>query len=291
MAGIRRQVAGTSGWEGAESGSLPGEAVPEGGAEHLARLERTIEAEIIPRLMLVHSAAPTRVAAEAGPAWVPQPEVVREFARLVLAHEGDVALAFVDEVRAQGASLESVCLGLLAPAARYLGELWAQDRCDFTEVTIGLCRLQQVLRVLAPVFQGEAGHRGPGRRILMAPAPGEQHTFGLAMVAEFLRRAGWDVRGGPATAPDELAQIVRGEWFDVIGFSMSQESGMESLAACIRQLKRASRNRSVGVMVGGRVFVERPEMAALVGADASAVDARQAALQAQSLLFLLAMRR
>jgi methanogenic corrinoid protein MtbC1 len=43
-------------------------------------------------------------------------------------------------------------------------------------------------------------------------------------------------------------------------------------------------------MVGGPVFLDRPELAALVGADASAVDARQAALQAESLLALAARR-
>ena len=43
-------------------------------------------------------------------------------------------------------------------------------------------------------------------------------------------------------------------------------------------------------MVGGRVFAEKPELAGLVGADATATDGRQAALQAETLLALLATR-
>ena len=35
-----------------------------------------------------------------------------------------------------------------------------------------------------------------GRRILLTAVPGEQHSFGLYMVAEFFRRAGWDVVDG-----------------------------------------------------------------------------------------------
>jgi hypothetical protein len=42
----------------------------------------------------------------------------------------------------------------------------------------------------------------------------------------------------------------------------------------------AGSNPALGVLVGGRVFVERPDLVALVGADATASDARQAALQA-----------
>jgi hypothetical protein len=55
-------------------------------------------------------------------------------------------------------------------------------------------------------------------------------------------------------------------------------------------MRRASRNPALGVLVGGRVFVERPELVALVGADATASDARQAALQAESLRRLMAGR-
>jgi methanogenic corrinoid protein MtbC1 len=43
-------------------------------------------------------------------------------------------------------------------------------------------------------------------------------------------------------------------------------------------------------MVGGKVFLEHPELAALVGADATAYDARQACAQAESLLALLTAR-
>ena len=55
-------------------------------------------------------------------------------------------------------------------------------------------------------------------------------------------------------------------------------------------LRSESRNRGVGVMVGGRLFAEKPELANAVGADATATDGRQAALQAETLLALLATR-
>jgi methanogenic corrinoid protein MtbC1 len=44
----------------------------------------------------------------------------------------------------------------------------------------------------------------------------------------------------------------------------------------IRGLRRASRNPAVGIMVGGAILAGRPGLAAEVGADLSAKDAREA---------------
>ena len=257
----------------------------------LARLARTIELEVVPRLVLARRAAPTRPSACSRDAsWTPGPEDVTELADLVLAREAMVACSYVEAARARGASAETLYLELLAPAARHLGELWTADLCGFAEVTVGLCRLHQVLRDLSPAFQSEVEHQPHGRRALLVPVPGEQHTFGLVMVAEFFRRAGWNVWSGPPASRGELVGIVRREWFAVVGFSASCDTRLDALAAGIHAVRRASRNPAIGVLVGGPVFVEHPELATLIGADATAADGRQATFQAESLLALFASR-
>jgi MerR family transcriptional regulator, light-induced transcriptional regulator len=260
------------------------------GDRRLARLARTIELEVVPRLVLARGAAPTRSSARPRDAWTPGPEDVTELAGLVLAREAMVACSYVEAARARGASAETLYLELLAPAARHLGELWTADLCDFTEVTVGLCRLHQVLRELSPAFQNEGEHQARGRRALLVPVPGEQHTFGLVMVAEFFRRAGWDVWCGPSASRGDLVGIVRREWFAVVGFSASCDTRLDALASGIHAVRRASCNQAIGVLVGGPVFVEHPELATLIGADATAADGRQATSQAESLLALFATR-
>ena len=157
---------------------------------------------------------------------------------------------------------------------------------------MGLGRLQQVLHELSPAFRGRGRAHEHGRRVLLVPVPGEQHSFGLQMVAEFFRRAGWDVWSGPQIASgDDLVQLVRSEWFAVVGLSVGCETRIDALAAGIRAIRRASRNRAIGVLVGGPLFVAHPELVARVGADATAIDGGQAPLQAQNLLALLARRR
>jgi methanogenic corrinoid protein MtbC1 len=244
----------------------------------------------VPRLVLAHRGAPGAAhSAPRGRAPADAEQIAR-FAHLILERDVGEALANIEDQRARGVSLESVYLDLLAPAARHLGELWEADLCDFTQVTIGLWRLQQIVRELSPAFQTEGEQREHDRRVLLVPVRGEQHTFGLLMVADFFRRAGWDVWAGTPASPGELVGIVRSEWFAIVGFSVSCESHLDGLASDILALRRASRNRGVGVMVGGKVFLEHPELAALVGADATAYDARQACAQAESLLALLTAR-
>jgi methanogenic corrinoid protein MtbC1 len=247
----------------------------------MARLVRTIEGEIVPRLVLAR-----RVAGGVPPAEVvtgrPPDEVdVRELVRLLLTHEVGVASAYVETVRQRGASLESVCLALLAPAARELGLLWEEDECDFMQVTVGLCRLHHLLRELSPEFRSDSNERKSQRNILLAPIPGDQHIFGLALVAEFLRKAGWDVWNEYPLNAGSVLEVVKQNWFAVIGLSVGSETRIDEVASLIRALRSASKNRAVGILVGGPILVARPELAVLMGADATASDGPMAVLRAE----------
>ena len=77
------------------------------------------------------------------------------------------------------------------------------------------------------------------------------------------------------------------ERFAVVGLSCASDVRLDGLASRVQSVRRASRNRSVGVMVGGRSFVERPELVGLVGADATAADGREASRRAKRLRGLL----
>lgn len=244
----------------------------------LALLAKAIEHEIIPRLMLAHRSPGDCLSLPElaqGSQKVSDSDV-EAFARLVLSDDENLAQACIDAMRLKGIPIETIYLELLAPVARHLGHLWEQDLCDFTEVTIGLGRLHQVLRELSPGFHQPLGHAGTGRRILLLPGPGEQHTFGLVMVSEFFRHAGWDVAGGPWEAGADPVTMVRREWFDVVGFSLGSELYLDELAQCIRLVRKAAVNPRIGIMVGGPIFTLHPEYVSRVGADGAASDGRRA---------------
>ncbi|GAB6842047.1 methanogenic corrinoid protein MtbC1 [Methylorubrum rhodinum] len=249
--------------------------------ERTIALGRVIQDQIIPRLMLLER---SEVPVQAKPGTLPKldTEVVAEFTDLVLEQDVAALVAAFKALMEKGYSVDDLFLDLLAPSAALLGRLWDEDLCDFIEVTAGLARLQFLLSMFRT--DGNIAPFDEKRRVLLMGAPGEQHTFGMAIVEQFLRKAGWNVVSGLACNAEQIAELVGSKWFGVVGLTLSRESHLNQLAASICAVRRASCNPSIGVMVGGPVFLEHPEFVRQVGADASAVDAPTAVLLAQRLL-------
>ncbi len=247
-------------------------------------LARVIEADIIPRLLLAHTGQlpPPSVAAQSC-AEIPA-GVADQFAAATLTEEVAPLLARVEALMAGGVSVETAYLHLLAPAARRLGSWWDEDACDFVDVTMGLWRLQEIVHALSALIPGVAPVEGVDRRALFSPAPGEQHGLGAIIVEEFFRRAGWQTWSAPALDEDELVALVAGRAFDIVGLTVSVERHVAPLARTIAAVRRASRNPGILVLVGGRIFTERPVLATQIGADGTAADGQMAVTLAETLL-------
>jgi len=252
--------------------------------ERLERLERTIQNELVPRLMTSHRVGPVSPAIAAAAARVLSETDVNAFVTAVRSHDDTRGAQFIRGVLAEGATVEAVYLDLLAPSARRLGDMWDNDECDFVEVTVALGRMQRLLRDLSQVFLSESGHTEPVGNILLTCVPGEQHTLGIIMVGEFLLRDGWRVLVGAPWTEGDLLNMVANEWYDVIGFSVGTENRLSVLRRDIRRLKQASCNPNVQIMVGGQLFAEDASLADQVGANAIASDAREAPTIARALL-------
>jgi len=260
----------------------------------ISHLSKTIEAEIIPRLVMAHGNAvqsPQTSRCSTGEVDIPS------FAELVLGKESSRAGEYVQLYRDRGIPLEAIYLELLVPTARHLRHLWTNDDWDFAEITLGLWRLQQLLRDFSPVFCAEtAAKSAAGFRALLTPSPGEQHDighmmFGLVLAGEFFRRDGWDTWIEPDVNNVAFVETIRTQWFDVVEFFASGDKKLDDLASTIRLIRRHSPNPDIGVMVCGPAFTERPELVLLVGGDAVVSDFSQEALQARNVVNLLTERR
>ncbi len=237
-------------------------------------LAQLIEGEIIPRLLAAHqSGGPSEVIQMST--GVISPSELERFARKSMVEDLTELMDNVDLFMRRGVAVETIYFDLLAPAAKRLGVMWEEDLCTFTDVTIGLCRLQQIVYEFADRVHVENGG-GDGRTALFALTPGDQHSLGLIMVVEFFRQAGWRTICMPDATAEDLVDMVTSERFDLIGFSMANECWLEPLPPLIKALRTASRNQDVRVIVGGRAFAEDPARVAQVGADETASDAREA---------------
>lgn len=206
------------------------------------------------------------------------------FLELVLGPDDAAPAALVDVLLRRGVEVGAIYLELLGPTAVALGDMWNEDTCDFFDVTVAVGRLQRTVRELGQEFVSANTAAEPAGRVLLSCLPGDQHTLGMYMVAEFLLRDGWGVRVGTPVTGGELAALLQDEWFDVVGFSAACDVRLLALRHEVAAVRRHSRNPNVRVLVGGRVFVEHPELAARVGADAFATSAADPPSRARALL-------
>ncbi len=271
-------------------------------------LTRTIQAEIIPRLMLAHrmdgSPGLERPQTLDGTPALDGAQPVTLSAEIVVSGELDLlafverllrptngsALEFIAPLRGRGIAIETIFLDLLAPAAHHLGTLWETDEASFTDVTIGLTHLQQLVRELAPTFELDQRFGGSGHRAVLAPAPGDQHVFGLILLEEFFRRAGWDVIGAAVSQELDLLELVRNEYVALLGFSIADSRSIEPLQTLVKRLREESINEHLIIMVGGNCVLEDPSLVAKLGADETgrtALDAVSAAVVRVTELALL----
>ena len=260
----------------------PGYELPlVGHSDWRRELRKTILSRVVPRLSNIVRDA--EAAAIALPAPGPTEAQVVHFTGLVLAAAVPKLIQYIDELRSEGLADEAVLLRLMAPAARRLGDLWLEDRLSFFDVTAALGRMQGVMRALGADGDGEASGVIHGKKVLLAPVAGEQHIFGLAVVAAFFRRAGWDVTFEPRISPEDLLVLVRAERFTAIGLSVASDRFVDPLCRQIDALRGASLNRGVTMLAGGPSFLHDPDLQARVGVDAVARDATEAVQMAEAL--------
>jgi MerR family transcriptional regulator, light-induced transcriptional regulator len=247
-------------------------------------LASLIEGEIIPRLLLAHRNAVEDCPDQ--PAFKPSvdPEEADTFANLALQCDAHQLVSHVETFLLRGLQVEEILVDLISPAAHALGVQWENDSIDFIAVTMGLWRLQEVVYELAARSPGAVRNSGGDRRALFCVTPGDMHSLGTTIVDECFRRSGWNTLCLPSTSESELLALVHERWFEIIGLTVSCDHHTDTLKRLISSLRSASRNPQVGIMVGGPLFVQNPDLAHQVGADATAKDAHVAVARAEELI-------
>jgi methanogenic corrinoid protein MtbC1 len=208
-------------------------------------------------------------------------------ARLLIAPNLTAASELIDQFLASGATPTALFTRLFEPAAYSLGDLWDDDSCSEFEVTIGLCHLQTAMRRISFNCLSAPPAKAAPRNVLIVPQPGEPHMLCAALDSELLWQAGWNTHCEFPASDKALQDLVATNRFDALDLSLSPSlrrgHWLPRVAETISKVCRASRNPGIVIVVGGRMFEDRPEAAAQVGADAArttALDIEQVILDA-----------
>lgn len=201
-------------------------------------------------------------------------EMVEELANLATAGDCAACQVFVDRLAASGLEHRSLFSNLLANVARLLGLRWEEDTCTFLEVTVGLAVLHQLIRNnAAPAFSLEGSADGPTQRVLLLPAPGEQHFFGLLMLADHLTATGYDVDLElDVSHSDDVARIVNDRPCEIVSLSCSNDRCLDALSELVSKLRAARGFGQQPIIIGGPAIARAPHLVSAFGADGTAED-------------------
>ncbi len=158
----------------------------------------------------------------------------------------------IQEMLNAGVPPLSVVEDYCAEAARVLGEGWCDDTRSFAQVSIGVARLQSVIRDL---FDAVPSKTIPHVRDVAVLVRGdEQHTLGSIIVANRLRHEGHSVWLGVGRSDNEIITHLARRNFDMVLISVAHEHNFENLNSFIDQLRMAC-SPDTPIAVGGSALL------------------------------------
>lgn len=175
------------------------------------------------------------------------------------------------EVRRARISLAALADLYIPEAARRMGEAWHEDQMSWLDVSVGVGRMQSLLREIGMAWVADqAGDTGHGTVLLIVPDR-EQHTLGPMVAMGQMRRFGVSVCLRIAPSPNELRTLLTTRNFDGILISIATREKLGDVAKTIQYLK-AIAGKPTPVVVGGAVASSVEDLVSCTGADLSTND-------------------
>ena len=159
--------------------------------------------------------------------------------------------------------------------ARRLGAAWCEDGVSFADVTIGVARLQGLLKEIGAAWLDEARLDAEAPGLLVVVLADEFHTLGAMVLCGQLARMGVSVKLAMGHGESELLRIVAAGNFDAILISAAQGERLATLRKLVEKIRAAS-VRPTPVVVGGSVVTRVTDIKTQTGADHATTDPREA---------------
>lgn len=179
---------------------------------------------------------------------------------------------FIQDVRDDGAALDSIYLDYLAEAAAILGEWWDEDHVSFHEVTIASSRIYAILREYSYLFVSH--YPVEVKSAIFATVPGEIHTLGVRMAADLFAKDGWNIVVKTGRTHEELMQEICDDPCRILGLSAG---GVHSAAALTRLVMALRISRpDLRIFLSGQITKAASDLVAMMELDGVAADVEQA---------------
>jgi MerR family transcriptional regulator, light-induced transcriptional regulator len=185
--------------------------------------------------------------------------------------------AVLGRMRLDGIPVDDLIDVVLPEVARFMGRRWAEDDISFADVTIGAARLQETVRLMAngsgrnperrnTASSARAKVRRPAKRVLLVVPRPEHHTLGVFVVADQLRRRGYETDIAVDMLPRQVAEMVLNRRYCMVGITASGRRALASARELVETI-RASVRRVTPIVLGGSIVAGGSNLKAQTGVD------------------------
>ena len=192
----------------------------------------------------------------------------------LLAGDDRSARADVQKAISDGATAGNAYIRLITPALHRVGTAWENGEITVAEEHRASQICVSIVAQLSDMFRRSGVPRGTA--VTLTP-PDERHALASAMVADFLRAAGFSVHHlGSGVPANDLAMFLRVVPADLVCFSITQSIPTEEYHELMRACVEANAETAVvfggqgvdeetAIAVGGTVLIDMASLAERIG--------------------------
>lgn len=196
------------------------------------------------------------------------PDVLDSLRQAALCAERKAGTQAVKTAIANGVRREDLADFYIPEISRQLGDEWCSDQLGFANVTIGVSRLQSMLRDLGPDWSGDKTASPDAPSIMLLVPQEVYHTLGAMVLSGQLRRKGLSVRMMIGARIEEVVDRISQTHYDAIFITASCGETLETLRRIVDVI-RTSTDQTPPIVIGGSILEVETEdnVTALTGAD------------------------
>lgn len=202
-------------------------------------------------------------------------QMMADLTDLVLRRHQSKEAAALDLAACAGVSAEDMADHFIPEVARSLGDLWCSDQLGFAEVTIGVARLQAMLRDFGETWAADQGDNLDASTVLLVVLDNVYHTLGAFVLAGQLRRKGLSVRLLLGATLQNVSDALMMAQFDAVFISANVGANLESLNRTVKTIKTVCHG-GPPVVIGGTLLETTADIIGLTGTDYIANTAEEA---------------
>lgn len=209
-------------------------------------------------------------------------DVARRFLLAALENRAEDALDLIRGEQGRGTSVADLHDHVLGKVLAEAGRMWLMAEIPVADEHYASRVVERAIELLAFSLPRPAAD---APTVLTMAVGGNLHGIGIRMVADRFVAAGWNTMHlGADTPASDLEWALQDRQVQLIALSASTVLNVAAAAATVTTLRRILGKACPPILVGGEPFRVVPDLAQVIGADASAGSAGEAVAVARRLV-------